>query len=119
MFNSFKDVYGAEGISLKAELKNKEEVKLDKDGNPEGPMHDRAFRPGGLIGPKKKLYPTIDKFPEYQPNPPTELKRKFPVEGAEDIPKFKLTYNKKTRPCMSVATNYRNLKSAYPSSFMK
>jgi hypothetical protein len=51
------------------------------------------------------------------PNPPKELKRKPIVEGEEDRPLFKLTYNHRTRPTPSVATNFRNLKASYPMAF--
>ena len=52
------------------------------------------------------------------PNPPRELKRKIKnEEDEEDRPRFKLTYNLRSRPCPSVATNFRNLKSAYPAAF--
>jgi hypothetical protein len=52
------------------------------------------------------------------PNPPKELKRKVIVEGEEeDRPRFKLTYNERTRPTPSVATNFRNLKSQFPRAF--
>jgi len=51
-------------------------------------------------------------------NPPRELKRKVVVEGEEeDRPRFKLTYNLRSRPTPSVATNYRNLKASYPMAF--
>jgi hypothetical protein len=39
------------------------------------------------------------------------------VEGEEERPGFKLTYNYKTRPTPSIAVNYRNLKASFPSSF--
>ena len=96
--------------------KKKEEPKLDADGNPPEPMHDRAFKPGG---PKKSIFPTIEKFPEYKPDPPKQLKRKVVVEGEEedDRPGFKMTHNHKTRPIVSVATHFRNLKASYPSAF--
>ena len=86
---------------------------------PVEPMHDKAFRPSG---PKKGVHPTIGAHPAYLPNPPRELKRKVIIEGegAEDErPAFKLTYNLRSRPCPSVATNYRNLKSSFPSAFAR
>jgi|TARA_B110000285_G_C15000215_1_gene551052 hypothetical protein len=79
------------------------------------PVHDKPFRPGG---PKKSVHPTIGGHPGFMPNPPRELKRKKIVEGEEeDRPNFKLTYNLRSRPCPSVATNFRNLKSSYPAAF--
>lgn len=118
-FNNPRLVYGEEGVSLPPKpKKKKEEPKLDKDGEPLPPLHDRAFRPGG---PKKSVHPTIEKFPLYMANPPKELKRKIIKEGEEpeERPSFKLTYNHRTRPCNSVATNYRNLKSQFPSAFIR
>jgi hypothetical protein len=64
-----------------------------------------------------RVHDTIVKFPPYLPNPPKELKRKIKVEGEEEKPSFKLTYNFKSRPTPSVAVNFRNLKASFPSSF--
>ena len=117
-FNNPRLVYGEEGIALPPKApKKKEEVKMGTDGEPLPPLHDRAFRPGG---PKKSIHPTIEKFPNYMENPPKALKRKVIKEGEEEErPRFKLTYNHRTRPCNSVATNYRNLKSQFPTAFLK
>lgn len=81
------------------------------------PLHDKAFKPSG---PKKGVHSTIGNYPQYLPNPPKELKRKIVVEGEEDErPRFKLTYNLRSRPCPSVATNTRNLKASFPSAFVR
>jgi hypothetical protein len=44
--------------------------------------------------------------------------RKKEVEGADDK-KWKPTYNKRSKPTPSVVTNYKNLKSEFPSVFRK
>lgn len=81
-------------------------------------LHDgKNFKPGGNNTKFNRVHDTIDKFPPYQPNPPKELKRKIKVEGEEERPGFKLTYNYKSRPTPSIAVNYRNLKASFPSSF--
>jgi len=81
-------------------------------------LHEgKNFKPGGNNTNFNRVHDTIDKFPHYQPNPPKELKRKIKVEGEEERPGFKLTYNYKSRPTPSVAVNFRNLKAAFPSSF--
>ena len=50
---------------------------------------------------------------------PKEIKRKQKAEGEEDIPKWKPTHSKKTIPCNSISTNYRNLKSDFPTAFRR
>ena len=77
-------------------------------------LHDRAFRP---CGPKKGVQKTLMKFPEYIPEPPHEVKRKVKDETEEERPGFRPTYNKRSIPCKSVATNYRNLKASFPMHF--
>ena len=67
-FNNPKLVYGEPEGGLPPKPKKKEEPpKLDENGEPLPPLHDRAFRPGG---PKKSVYPTIEPFPKYMENPP-------------------------------------------------
>ena len=57
-------------------------------------------------------------FP-YIENPPTQLKRKI-VEESTDVPaNFKQGFKGNSRPTPSVATNFRNLKSQFPSAFRK
>jgi hypothetical protein len=91
---------------------------LLQEGQAAEPLHDKAFRPSG---PKKGIHPTIGPHPPYMPNPPREIKRKVVVEGEEEEerPGFKMTYNHRSRPCPSVATNYRNLKATFPSAFLR
>jgi len=113
-FNNPKNVYGEDRpMPPKREKVSQSAVELPDV--PVEPMHDKAFKPSG---PKKGVHPTIGAHPPYMPNPPRELKRKVIVEGEEEErPRFKLTYNLRSRPCPSVATNYRNLKASFPSAF--
>ena len=79
--------------------------------------HDRNFFPSH---PSKVGYnKSIGKFPTYMEDPPKQLKRKIPVEGVDDIPKFKPTTNYQSKYQPSVATNLRNLKASFPSVFKK
>ena len=84
------------------------------------PLHDKPFKPSNPSR-KGKIKGTLEKFPQYLPNPPVELKRKVLAEGEEEesIPGFKATHKYKSRPTPSVATNYRNLKASYPSAFAR
>ena len=84
------------------------------------PLHDKPFKPSHPTK-KGKIKGTLEKFPQYLPNPPTELKRKVLTEEEEAavVPGFKATYRNKSRPTPSVATNYRNLKASYPSAFAR
>jgi hypothetical protein len=78
--------------------------------------HDEPFYPSN---PAKKGYnKTIDKFPPYKEDPIKIATRKKKEEG-EDERKWRTTYKKKTVPTPSVTTNYRNLKSEFPSVFRK
>lgn len=116
-FNNPKDVYGEDRPMPPKREKVSQSAAALPDVEPVEPLHDKAFKPSG---PKKSIHPTIGGFPPYQPNPPRELKRKIIVEGEEEErPRFKMTYNQKSLPCKSVATNYRNLKSAFPSAFAR
>ena len=69
---------------------------------------------------KKGNNQTIEKFPKYIEDPPTDKKYVKPAEGApESPPGWKATYRKQSRPTPSVATNFRNLKSSFPSAFSR
>lgn len=103
-----------------------EKKKVEKAVIPEGeegyipPLHDKPFKPSHPTK-RGKIKGTLEKFPQYLPNPPTELKRKVLTEEEEAavVPGFKATYRNKSRPTPSVATNYRNLKASYPSAFAR
>ena len=79
--------------------------------------HDKPFRPSHP--PKVGYNKTLAPFPHYQEDPKKPLTRKVPIEGEEDRKKFRPTHNFKSRPTPSVATNVRNIKSAYPSVFRR
>ena len=79
--------------------------------------HDKPFRPSNP--PKKGYNKSIGRFPDYKENPPKELTRVRPVEGYEPPPRFKMTTNYLSRPTPSVATNMKNMRSAFPSVFRK
>lgn len=77
--------------------------------------HDAPFKPSNP--PKRGYNKTLDKFPEYKEDPLKEVVRK---KGADDDKaKWKPTYNKRSKPTPSVTTNYKNLKSEFPSVFRK
>jgi Domain of unknown function (DUF4586) len=78
--------------------------------------HDYAFKPSHP--PRRGYNKTIAPFPPYKEDPLKPVERKKSQE-AEERPNFKLTHKKKTVPCPSVTTNYRNLKSEFPSVFRR
>jgi hypothetical protein len=91
-----------------------------KKEEPERPdIHDgKAFKPANPS--KKGNHSTFQKFPEHKPDPPKDKKYVKPPEDApESPPGFKATYKFQSRPTPSIATNYRNLKSSYPSAFSR
>ena len=79
-------------------------------------QHDAPFKPSNP--PKKGYNKTIDKFPPYKEDPMKPTMRKKTEEGADER-KWKPTHNKKTIPSTSITTNYRNLKTEFPSVFRK
>ncbi len=80
--------------------------------------HDVPFKPSNP--PKRGYNKTLEKFPPYKEDPMRPvLRKKESPEGADDKPNFKPTYKKRSVPCPSVSTNYRNLKSEFPSIFRK
>ena len=79
--------------------------------------HDVPFKPSN---PAKRGYNrTLDKFPEYVEDPLKPVLRKKGDKTDEEKAKWRATYNKKAIPTPSVTTNYRNLKSEFPSVFRK
>ena len=119
-FNSLRQIY-EENPQMPPKKVKKVEKILDENGE-EVRLHDKEFKPSN---PNKKgiLKGTIGGFPEYLPNPPTEIKRKKVVEGEEEEKLhdkgFKMTYRGLTRPTPSIATNTRNLKAQFPSAFAR
>lgn len=111
-FNPVKEVFGTNVAIPKFE-----EVLKGQDPPPYAPLHDKAFKPSNP--PKNGYNKTIDKFPAYKEDPLKFIERKKPVEGEEERPKFRPSHNKKTMPMVPVATNYRNLKTEFPSIFRR
>jgi Domain of unknown function (DUF4586) len=112
-FNPIKEVYGTDVPLPKVE----EEAPRKRLDSPHQPLHDKAFKPSN---PAKRGYnKTIDKFPCYKEDPLTFIERKKPVEGEEERPRFKPSHNKKSMPMVPVATNFRNLKTEFPSIFRR
>lgn len=86
---------------------------------PEPPVtHEVAWRPTRTVIHEKAngqaLNGTIPYV--YMENPKTPLKRR-PEPDDDEKPGFKATYKGLSRPSPSVATNFRNLKSQFPSAF--
>lgn len=108
-FNGHKAVYMEDPL-IPARPEKKVEV-------PAEPLHDKPFKPSNP--PKKGNHCTLEKFPAYKEDPPTQLKRKVKDETEEDIPGFKPTHKYRSMASPSVATNIRNLKSQFPSSFAR
>ena len=78
--------------------------------------HDVAFKPAN---PSKKGYnKTIAKFPEYKEDPLKQVVRKQKQEN-EDDRKWRPNDFKKTVPSSSISSNYKNLKTEFPSIFRK
>ena len=78
-------------------------------------QHDAAFKPSNP--PKKGYNRTLDKFPPYVPDPMRVIERK---KDEDDRAKWKHPkLQKQTIPSTSVVTNYRNLKSEFPSVFKR
>jgi hypothetical protein len=78
--------------------------------------HDQPFKPSNP--PKRGYNKTLEKFPPYKGDPMTVVERKKVEEGADER-KWKPTHNKKGMPTSSVTTNFKNLKSEFPSIFRR
>ena len=92
-------------------------VPQRKPPEPRKPLmtHDVPFKPSNP--PKKGYNKTLDKFPPYKEDPLRVVLRK--KEAEEDKAKWKPTTRKREVPCTSVVTNYRNLKSEFPTVFKR
>lgn len=116
MFSGIEKVYGEEGMTFKD--KKKERVV-------KGYEHDKPFRPSNP--PKKgQAECTLDKFPPYLDD---EFKKRDPNYGQirkinkdeeEDAkPSWKPTTNKRTTPMKSITTNFKNLRTEFPSMLVR
>ncbi len=112
-FNPIKEVFGSD-VPLP---KEEEKVPSKEHIQPHQPLHDKAFKPSNP--PKKGYNKTLEKFPPYKEDPLKFIERKKPVEGAEERPNFKPSHNVKSTPMVPIATNYRNLKTEFPSIFRR
>lgn len=79
--------------------------------------HDEPFFPANP--PKRGYNKTIGRFPEYKEDPMKVVTRKKTKEEDADERKWRTSYKKKSVPTPSVTTNYRNLKSEFPSVFRR
>jgi hypothetical protein len=77
---------------------------------------DVPFKPSNP--PKKGYNKTLDKFPAYKEDPMRVITRKKTADN-EDKGRWRPTHNKKTVPTPSVTTQYKNLKSEFPSVFRR
>ena len=78
--------------------------------------HDVPFKPSHP--PKKGYNRTLDKFPAYKEDPMRVVTRNKSAEH-EERGKWKPTHNQKTTTVTSVTTNFKNLKSEFPSIFRR
>ena len=111
-FNKEKEVFG-EDVEIKAR---------PPPAKRKPPMeHEVPFKPSNPA--KKGHNKTLNKFPEYKENPPKPLVRKVVNEEDkkedDDRPNFRPTYNLRSKPCQSVATNLKNLKASFPTVFKR
>ena len=77
--------------------------------------HDIPFKPSNP--PKLGYNKTLDKFPAYIEDPLKFAQRK--KEGEGEVGKWKPTHNTKTVVTPSVTTNFKNLKTEFPSIFRR
>lgn len=77
--------------------------------------HDMPFKPSNP--PKKGYNKTLDKFPPYKEDPLKFAERKADADA--DKAKWKPTHNKKGIPTPSITTNFKNLKTEFPSVFRR
>lgn len=112
-FNPIKEVFGTD-VPLP---KEEEKIPSKEHISPHMPLHDKAFKPSNP--PKHGYNKTLEKFPAYKEDPLKFITRKKPVEGEEERPSFRPSHKGKTIPMNPIATNYRNLKTEFPSIFRR
>jgi hypothetical protein len=108
-FVNIKETYGEDRVYPQRKFPPKEVPAM---------THEAPFKPAN---PSKKGYnKTISKFPVYKEDPMKAIERKKKVEGeGDDRANWRHTYKKKTTPIQSVTTNFRNLKTEFPSIFRR
>jgi hypothetical protein len=105
-FATVKEAFGEDRTYLPKKPEEKRKPLME---------HEAPFKPSNP--PKRGYNKTLDKFPEYKEDPLKVVVRKKTPETDER--KWKPTHNKKSMPTHSVTTNYRNLKTEFPSIFRK
>lgn len=105
-FSTIKEAYGED-----------KEYPARKAPDPRKPLmtHDAPFKPSNP--PKRGYNKTLDKFPPYVEDPLKFAARK--KEEDEGKGKWKPSHAGKTIPTPSVTTNFKNLKSEFPSVFRR
>jgi hypothetical protein len=106
-FNSVKDTFGEDRVYVARKPEEKRAPLM---------QHDHPFKPSNP--PKRGYNKTLDKFPAYKEDPLKVVTRKKTPEGSDER-KWKPSHNKKTMPTPSVTTQYKNLKTEFPSIFRK
>ena len=79
--------------------------------------HGVPFKPSNP--PKQGHNKTLEKFPPYLEDPLKFPSRKNEEEEKNKILGWKHTHKKQTTPTPSVTTNFKNLKTEFPSIFRK
>jgi hypothetical protein len=79
--------------------------------------HDEPFYPSHP--PKKGYNRTLDKFPPYKEDPMKVVERNKDTEKDDKATWRPPKIMKHTIPSSSVVTNYRNLKTEFPSIFRR
>lgn len=105
-FNDIKDILG-----------ENPPIPPRKASAPRPPLmtHDVPFKPSHP--PRVGYNKTLGKFPTYKEDPMRVAVRR--KEPEEDKAKWRATTQKRSVPCPSVTTNYKNLKSEFPSVFRR
>lgn len=80
--------------------------------------HDVPFKPSKP--PRSGYNCSLTAYPAYMPCPPKEIKRKVKLaESNDEPPAFRPTYKYKSKPCVSITTNLKNIRKSFPSVFKK
>ena len=107
--NSLKEIINPNDLDVG--LKKAEKREVEARFAPTKFEHDRPFNPTGNKTHNKRCDDMIGKFPAFMPQGYGRVvTRKEPDPDAK--PGFKLTHRGKTAPSPSIATNFRNLRTA-------
>lgn len=100
-FSSFKETFGKDGKVL--------DPAKPRTQSPTGKIHEQAFKPSNP--PRQGYNKTINKFPEYKPDPIKIAVRKFDDPAAKKDPYKPNNTAFNERPTPSVSLNRTNLKN--------